>query len=191
MEIHSSGYAEYVAEFLHGLRVDSAQRTGSLTMVVGPEFRRYGLDILYIPFPYRSLLGVFLGEYHIGMYAVTYVKDVVTYAGHKVYLLSAHMAVFIVAHILRYLAKYVDYRSGYVATGAAGLARHALTAVPDGVGTQQLLYLLLITALYGVAYAAGVIVVELGGRADGSAYAAVHTSLERVLVSDIGLDDIN
>ena len=160
-------------------------------MIVCTELGGYGLDVLDIPLPYGSLLGVLLGEYYIGMHAVTYVKDVVTYAGHKVYLLSAHVAVFIVAHILRYLAQYVDYRSGYVTAGAARLARHALAAVPDGVRAQKLLYLLLITALYGIAYAAGVIVVELGGRADGRAYTAVHTSFERVLKPDIGLDDIN
>ena len=125
------------------------------------------------------------------MYAVTYVKDVVTYAGHKVYLLSAHVAVLVVAHILRYLAQYVDYRSGYVAAWAAGFARHALSAEPYGVGAQKLLYLFLITALHGIAYTAGVIVIELGSRTDGRAYAAVHASLERVLVPDIGLDDIN
>lgn len=191
MEIHSSGYAEYVAEFLHCLRVDSAQRTGSLTVVVGSEFGRYGLDILYIPLPYRSLLGVFLGEYHIGMYAVTYVKDVVTYAGHQVNLLPTHVAVLVVTHILRYLAQYVDYRSGYVAAGTAGLARHTLTAVPDGVGAQQFLHLLLITTLYGVAYAAGVIVIELCSRAYGGTYTAVHAGLERVLIPDIGPYQIN
>ena len=191
MEIHSSGYAEYVAEFLHCLRVYSAQCTGSLAVVVSSEFGRYGLDIFYIPLPYRSLLGVFLGEYHIGMYAVTYVKYVVTYAGHQVNLLPAHVAVLVVAHILGYLAQYVDHGTGHVAARTTGLAGHALSAVPDGVGAQEFLYLLLVTALNGVADAARVVVVELGGRADGGADTAIHAGLEGVLVADIGLDYIN
>jgi hypothetical protein len=160
-------------------------------MIVCTELGGYGLDVLDIPLPYGSLLGVLLGEYYIGMHAVTYVQDVIANAGHKVNLLSAHVTVLVISHILRYLTQYVDYRSGYIAARAAGLARHALAAVPDGVRAQKLLYLLLITALYGIAYAAGVIVVELGGRADGRAYTAVHTSFERVLKPDIGLDDIN
>jgi hypothetical protein len=125
------------------------------------------------------------------MYAVTYVKDVVTYAGHQVNLLPAHVAVLIVSHLLGNLTQYVDDGSGYIAARASGFAGHTLSAVPDGVGTEQLLNLLLITALDDVTNAAGVIVIELGGGADCGTDTAVHAGLERVLISDIGLDNIN
>ena len=61
-----------------------------------------------------------------------------------------------------------------------------MTAVPDGVGTQQFLYLFLITTLHCIAYTTGVIVIELGSRAYGGTDTAVHASLERVLITDLG-----
>ena len=41
VEIHASGYTEYVAQFLHGLGVDGAQCTCSLAVVVCTEFGLY------------------------------------------------------------------------------------------------------------------------------------------------------
>ena len=100
VEIHASGYTEYVAQFLHCLSIDLAQCTGTFTVIVGTELGGNGLDVLSVPFPNRTLLRVLFRVNYIGVNTIAYFKDVVAYTLHQSHLLAAHVAILVVAHVL-------------------------------------------------------------------------------------------
>ena len=71
-----------------------------------------------------------------------------------------------------------DHQSRTVLTRAARHAAHALAAVPNLVGLQQLFYLLVVLGLYNRHNLPRVIAVELRRRANGSTCSAVDARMK-------------
>ncbi len=76
-------------------------------------------------------------------------------------------------------------------SGTGCLAGETRAACPDGLGTEQLLYVLLITPLNGVTNPSRIVVEEFGGGADGCADAAVHAGFQRIVIAHVPSYQIN
>ncbi len=89
------------------------------------------------------------------------------------------------AESLRQRAKRLNDISGSVSARTTRAARHALSAVPEGVAFHQRLDLALVATLNYSHYFSRIVVVELGRRAHAGADAAVHARLQTFTEPDI------
>ncbi len=90
-----------------------------------------------------------------------------------------------IAQLLGHLSQGHYDQSGCVSAGTAGLAAHALAAVPDGLAFQQLQDYVIIPGLNLVYNPPWIIVVIFRCRAYTCTYAAVHTGIQSLLEADV------
>ena len=146
--------------------------------VDGREAAEDLLVVVENPLPDGALLGVQLGLDHPRHYAVARAEDVVADDAFERQLLAPLLALDEEAQLLRETPQRLDDIARRIAARAAGAARHALAAVPDGIALEQRLDGLVVARLDGGDNLARVVVVELGRRADTRADAAVHAGVE-------------
>lgn len=117
----------------------------------------------------------------IRIYTIAVLEDISYQSlGQRIYLPAA-FRICKIAFPYREVAQSHDHHAGGVSSRAAGHAGHALATVPYGITLEQFLDLGVILPLDGIKYLAGIILVELCGRAYRRTGAAVYTGLETFL----------
>ena len=118
-------------------------------------------------------------------YTISMLKHIVSHCSLDCELLPALLRGGEVPQLLRQLAQSHDHHARGVAARTAGLAAHALAAVPDSLALQQLPDNFIVPGLNQVYNPPRIIAVIFGSRTDSSAYTAVHACLQSLLKTDI------
>ena len=113
--------------------------------------------------------------------AVARAEDVLADDAFQGQLLAALLALDEETEFLRQRAQRLDHVTRRIAPRTARTARHAFAAIPDRVALQKLLDGFVVARLHDGDDLAGIVVVELGRRADARADPAVHARLKALL----------
>lgn len=172
---------EYLVDLGERLLVQTAQGPGAVAHVDGRELAVNLPVVVVDPFPDGPLLGMQVGFHQPRDDAVARAEDVLADNAFQGQLLATLLALDEEAQFLRQRAQRLDHIARRIAPRTARTARHALAAVPDGVALQKPLDGLVVARLHDGDDLTGVVVIELGRRADARADPAVHARVKTLL----------
>lgn len=175
------GLVEDSLELVEVFLRDAPHRSRSLAVQISPESLEHIVQMLLLPLPDLSGLGMSGVVETPRIDAVAVVQDVGTQVFGQQELLAAFLGLDEIAQFYGQVAQSHHNQPGSVLPRTSRHTAHALAAVPDRVAFEQFLDFFLILALDDVHNPSRVIAVELRRRADGRAGAAVDARVQAFL----------
>ena len=180
-----AGFVKNLLQFVHRFLIDFTQRSRSRFIVIGAQRIVQFIGIFGNPLPNRTLFRMECRGNSFRMDAVAHFQNVFANGLFDGKLLATFFRFSKVAQLLTQFSQSLNDIGGSISARAAGFARHALSAVPNGFTFEQREDGLVVAGLYLVANNARIVIVKLCSRANSGANATVHTCVEPILKANI------